>query len=129
MRARRCVTRAAVAEHTESLRFPLSRALRRLLRRSRRRAALRATVAQVKSARAERDSDAKAAALVAEQLSEAARQTIEDDLTQRHAAAVQRVLAQAAKGAAAEQGGEAAGKGAGAPERGGSGSGGASGAP
>ena len=81
-------------------------------------AALRATVAQVKSARAEMQSDARQAALLAERLSEAARENIEADLTERHVAAMQRVMAEAAKSAAPPGGGEAGDKGAGAPDRG-----------
>lgn len=76
-------------------------------------------MAQVKSARAEMDSDARQAAQLAERMASLAKQSIEDDLTTRHVAAMQRVMAEAAKGLAPAEG-EAAGKGADAPERGGS---------
>lgn len=74
-------------------------------------------MAQVKSARAEMDSDARQAALLAERMASVAKQSIEDDLTTRHVSAMQRVMAEVAKGLA--EGGEAAGKGADAPQRGG----------
>jgi hypothetical protein len=77
-------------------------------------------VAQVKSARSEMDSDARQAALLAERMASVAKQSIEEDLTTRHVAAMQRVMAEAAKGLATAEGGEVAGKSADAQERGGS---------
>ena len=76
-------------------------------------------MAQVKAARAEMDSDARQAALLAERMSEAARAAVEADLTERHAEAMQRVMEKAAK--TPLDGGEAGGAGGAAPERGGSG--------